>query len=202
MTSIIETRLSARLEAGLSVVPARMTDVQQLRSGMEHRNSRWANARRRFTTRFAKFPSDARDELLHLWMACEGMTYGFLLKDPSDYQASAEALGTSPAGSTAVQLIKTYSFGSGGTARTHVRTITRPVAATVTVYQNGVAKAGTLDATTGLFTPTTAWTAAATLTWTGEFLVPVRFATDEPEWVVPFNGIAEINADFIEVLGE
>lgn len=200
--SIIETRLSARLEVGLSVVPMRMTDVQQLRSGMEHRNSRWANARRRFTTRYAKLPHDARDELLHLWMACEGMTYGFLLRDPSDYQATDESLGNAPAGSAAVQLQKTYSFGSGGTARTHVRTITRPEVGTITVYQNGVAKAGTTDVVTGMFTPTTAWTEGATLTATYRFLVPVRFATDEPEWVVPFNGIAEINADFIEVLGE
>jgi len=196
--SIIETRLSARLEAGLSVIPARMTDVQQLRSGAEHRNARWANARRRFTLRGFKFPSDARDDYLDLWHACEGMTYGFLLRDYSDYRVTAQSLGSAPSGTTAVQLVKTYTFGS----RTHTRTITRPEANTVTVYQSGVAKAGVLDATTGLFTPSTSWSAASPLTWTGQFLVPVRFATDEPEWVIPFQGIAEINADFIEVVGE
>lgn len=195
--SIIETRLSARLEVGLSVVPARMTDVQQLRSGMEHRNSRWANARRRFTTRYAKLPHDARDELLHLWMACEGMTYGFLLQDPSDPKATNQSLGNAPSGTTPVQLVKTYSYGS----RTHTRTITRPLS-TAVVYQSGVAKAGTVDTTTGIFTPSTSWSAGSPLTWTGQFLVPVRFATDEPEWTVVADGLCEINADFIEVIGE
>ncbi len=60
-----------------------------------------------------------------------------------------------------------------------VRPIVKPVAGSVTVYANGVAKAGTLDTTTGLFMPTSAWTAADVVTWTGEFDVPVTFASDE-----------------------
>lgn len=72
-----------------------------------------------------------------------------------------------------VQLKKTYTLGSQST----IRPIVKPVSATV--YANGVAKAGTLDTTTGLFTPTSAWTAADVVTWTGEFDVPVTFASDE-----------------------
>jgi uncharacterized protein (TIGR02217 family) len=205
--SVIETRLSAKVEAGLSVVPMRYTNVVQLRSGVEYRNANWSKARRRFTARFAKLPSDARDELLHLWHCAEGMTYGFLLRDYSDYTATDESQGVAPSGTTAIQLRKTYSFGSGGTARTHVRNITRPEASTLTVYQdNGsgvfVAKDGTVDATTGLFTPTTSWTAGRALRATFWFLVPVRFASDEPEWLLPFRDIAEISVEFIEVIGE
>ena len=46
------------------------------------------------------------------------------------------------------------------------------------MYQAGVSKAGSLDTATGLFTPTTNWTAATALTWTGEFDTPVRFDND------------------------
>ena len=125
-----------------------------------------------------------------MFNACRGMTYGFLFEDRLDYKATAEALGVSPAGSTPVQLKKTYSAGG----QDYVRTITRP--RSVTVYQDTgsgpVAKAGTFSATTGLFTPTTAWTAAAVLTWTGEFLVPVRFAND---WL-PFSLDNRRGADY------
>lgn len=74
-----------------------------------------------------------------------------------------------------VQLKKTYTLGSQSTSRP----IVKPVNGTVTVYSNGVAKAGTLDTVTGLFTPTTAWTAGHAITWTGEFDVPVTFASDD-----------------------
>ena len=196
--SVIETRLSTRVEVGFSVVPARFTDIVQLRSGREHRNARWANARRRYTGSYANWTRAMRDDLMNVWMACEGPTYAFLFKDWNDFDVTAQSLGNAPAGSIPVQLVKTYTFGS----RTHTRTITRPRSASVTVYQNGVAKAGAVDATTGLFTPTTAWTEGQALTWTGEFDVPVRFASDEIEFVLPHREIAEVNVELIEVVGE
>jgi uncharacterized protein (TIGR02217 family) len=139
-----------------------------------------------------------RAELLNLAHAARGSLYGFLFKDWNDYSVTAQSLGTAPSGSTAVQLVKTYTYGS----ETYTRTITKPVASTVTVYENGVAKAGTLDDTTGLFTPGTAWTGSAALTWTGEFLVPVRFASDDIEFVLPHRDIAEVVCELVEVFGE
>ena len=113
-------------------------------------------------------------ELLNLAHAARGSLYSWLFKDWNDYSVTAQSLGTAPSGTTAVQLVKTYTYGS----ETYTRTITKPVASTVTVYQNGSPKSGTLDEATGLFTPNSAWTAGAALTWTGEFDVPVRFAND------------------------
>lgn len=109
-------------------------------------------------------------QVKNLYMAMEGCTHSFNAKDWGDFEAFEEPLGVSPAGSTPVQLLKTYSEGPAS----HSRVITKPRAGAI-IYQNGVPKAGTLDTATGLFTPTTAWTGAAVLTWTGEFLVPVRF---------------------------
>ena len=104
------------------------------------------------------------------FMALGGPTDSFLVKDYSDFLAVNEPLGLAPAGSTPVQLLRTYSFG----AASHSRTITKPLAGAV-ISQNGTPKAGTLDTLTGLFTPTTPWTPAAVLAWDGEFRVPVRF---------------------------
>ena len=104
------------------------------------------------------------------FMAMGGPEDSFLVKDYGDYLAVDQPLGVAPAGSTPVQLLRTYTFG----AASHSRKITKPVAGAV-ISQNGVPKAGTLNTLTGLFTPTTAWTPAAILTWDGEFRVPCRF---------------------------
>lgn len=110
------------------------------------------------------------EEIKSAFMAMGGPTDSFLVKDWSDFIAENEPLGVSPAGSTPVQLLRTYTFGGAS----HSRVITKPVTGAV-ISQNGVPKAGTLDTLTGLFTPTTAWTPAAILTWDGEFRVPCRF---------------------------
>jgi uncharacterized protein (TIGR02217 family) len=196
--TIIATRLSAKVEAGFSAVVGFSTRVVELKTGYERRNANWLNPKRRFTARTAGWTADMRAELLNLAHAARGSLYGFLFKDWNDYSVTAQSLGTAPFGSTAVQLVKTYTYGS----ETYTRTITKPVASTVTVYQNGVAKAGSLDEATGLFTPTTAWTASAALTWTGEFLVPVRFASDDIEFVLPHRDIAEVVCELVEVFGE
>lgn len=196
--SVIETRLSSRVEAGFSVVPARKTTLVQQRNGHEYRNADWSRSKRRYTAAYGNFTRASRDELQAVWEAADGPVYAFLFKDWNDYNVTGQSLGNAPSGSTAVQLVKTYTFGS----RTHTRTITRPVAATVVVYQNGVAKAGTVDATTGLFTPDTAWTEGQPLTATFEFDVVVRFESDEIEFILPHREIAEVSCTLVEVFGE
>lgn len=194
--AIIATRLSQRVEAGFSVVPGYKTNVKQLASGMEARNAVWARPRRRWTARYGAFTPEMRAELLGLVHVVRGQLDGFLFKDWSDYKALLEPLGNAPSGTTAVQLTRTYTFGSESV----VRTIKRPVASTVVVYQNGTPKAGSVDAETGLFTPSSSWSAGQPLTWSGEFLCVVRLATDDVEFVLPHREIAEVNMDLIEVL--
>ena len=196
--TVIETRLSPQVEAGFSVVPGWNTRVITMRNGQERRNANWTMPKRRFSARYGKFTRAGRDEMLAVAMATLGQTYAFLFKDWSDYDVTGQSLGAAPSGSTAVQLVKTYTFGS----QTLTRTITRPVSSTVVVYQAGIPKAGTVSATTGLFTPSTAWTASAALTADFQFDVPVRFATDEVEFVLPHRDIAEVNCELVEVFGE
>ena len=196
--AIIETRLSAKVEQGFTAVSSRMTLVKTLANGHEKRNAQWNHGRRMYTADYATFtPADCAN-LLAAIEATEGQLYAFRFKDWNDYRATEQALGLAPAGSAGVQLVKTYTFGSV----TKTRDITKPVAGTVTVYQSGVAKAGTIDTAAGLFTPTTAWTEGAELTATFEFDVPVRFASDEIQFVMPHRDIREVKCSLIEVLGE
>lgn len=174
--SFIETRLSDRVAFSFQAIPYYSTQIVQLENGKEQRNINWTRAKRRFQALWQNFTKAQFAVLAATFHAVRGSGYAFRFKDWTDYQATLESLGNTPgANSAPVQLIKTYTFG----AQSIVRTITKPVSGTVTVYQNGIAKAGTLDTTTGLFTPTTNWTAAQPLTWTGEFDVAVRFASDE-----------------------
>lgn len=189
--SFIEARLSECVSAGFQVVPGYDTRITGLDNGWEKRNVNRTRAKRRFSCDWRNFTIEDFDELLACFHVCGGSAYAFRFKDWTDYRATLEPLGNTPgANQTPVQLIKTYTFGGS----TRVRTISKPVSATV--YQGGVAKAGTLDTTTGLFTPTTNWTAATALTWTGTFDVPVRFVSDE------FPATFEATQDYITASAE
>lgn len=179
--SFEETRISDVVAYNFRVVPAYKTRIREFDSGKEQRNISRTRAKRRFGPRYNKFKPDAFALLLACFHAVAGSAIGFRFKDWSDYQVTLGSIGNTPgANTTPVQLVKLYAFGS----LSRSRTITKPVAGTVTVYQddgagNFVAKAGSIDTATGLFTPTTAWTAGRALKATFEFDVPVRFESDE-----------------------
>ena len=196
--SILEARLADQVSIGFQVVPRYSTRIVPLDNGREKRNANWTKAKRRYTAAFLTFTDAQFALVLALFHAVRGSAYSFRFKDWTDYKATLESLGTSPgANLTPVQLVKTYINSSYSTART----ITKPILLGFTLFENGIAKAGTLDTTTGLFTPTTNWTAASALTWTGEFDVPVRFEGDELPVTVTdykFNSTAlELVEDFL-----
>lgn len=193
--TMIATRLSSRVEAGFSATPEFKTTVNMLRSGQESRNAEWSSPRRKFSASYAAFSPAERDELVNCQMACRGQLNDFLFRDWLDFQARTQSLGSAPSGTTAVQLVKTYVYGS----ETFSRTVKRPVNGTVTVYQTGIAKAGTYSTSTGLFTPSTAWTTSEPLTADFDFDVRVRFANDFAEFVMPHRDIAEVQVELIEV---
>ncbi len=144
---------------------------------------------------FSNITPTQYDAVLAAFYAARGALDGFRHKDWLDYAATLESLGNTPgANMTPVQLIKTYTSG----AVTYVRTIKKPVSATV--YSNGVSKAGTLVTSTGLFTPTTNWTAGQALTWTGEFDVAVRFANDYLPATWDNKGVRTVDLELLEIL--
>lgn len=188
--------------------PSGNTEITKLKNQHEARNAIGDEARHYFTLPFANVESD--DYLRYLksvHMVMYAMTHSFLVKDWLDFEVEGEPIGDAPSGSTAVQLKKTYGIYSpgGSLLASRSRDITKPVAGAV-VYQAGIAKAGTLDTATGLFTPSTAWTEGQALTWTGEFRVPVRFNNDympmSIENLSRGQHVVSGSVELIEVFGE
>lgn len=183
--------------------PEFFTRVRMLRNGHERRNANWDQVRHHYTLPFQNIlAAEIARELKGFFLAMRGQTHSFLAKDHSDFEAVDEPLGMSPAGSTPVQLVKVSTFGSA----TYSRTITKPLAAGFVLKKGGDTKAGTLDSLTGLFTPTTAWGTPAALTWSGEFRVPVRFASDQQLMSIDNKSggqfVLNSSVELIEVFGE
>lgn len=194
--AVIATRLSRRVEVGFAAMTSFRTTVVELKSGATVRNADRALPIRTYSASYAALSPSAREEILAAQMACMGQVHAFLFCDWADYKAVGQSLGNAPSGTTPVQLVKSYTFG----ATTTNRTIKRPVNGTVTVYEAGVAKAGTINTTTGLFTPSSSWTAGQPLTADFQFDTLVRFDSDELQLVLPHRDIAEIEVTLREVL--
>lgn len=182
--------------------PSFRTRVVSLRNGHERRNAERELVQHRFLLPFQNITDESyRQYLKGFFLAMRGQLYSFKVRDPSDYIATDESLGVAPSGTTAVQLVKVSSYGG----ETYSRTITKPVNAVV--KQNGTIKPGTVDTLTGLFTPSTAWTAGQPLTWSGEFRIPMRFASDDlsaslDSYVAGGRLAVNASVELIEVFGE
>ena len=167
--------------------PGRMTEIVTLASGREHRNSRWADSRRRYDAGLGIRTLDALHAVLAFFEERRGRLYGFRYRDRVDSRsgppsrpvaATDQAIGTGDGATRSFQLAKTY--GSGPLP--YRRTIAKPVAESVTVAVAGLAlpPAGfACDGTTGRVTLAAAPPAGAAVTAGFLFDVPVRFDTDD-----------------------
>ncbi|ARK56311.1 hypothetical protein BOC36_24900 [Burkholderia pseudomallei] len=178
MTTFLESpRFPDNIALGATVGPTYLTVVNQVYSGRDSRIVAWTQARIRFDVgRRAMYAADTAT-LDAFFRTVKGRAYGFRIKDWTDFACTA-ANGVLTLQSTGVyQLGKSYVNG----ALSEVRTIQKPVVATVVVYKNGVALTSgySLDTTTGLVTISPAPLSTDTLAWAGQFDVPVRFDTDE-----------------------
>jgi uncharacterized protein (TIGR02217 family) len=179
--AFLESRLSDRIALGFQSIPGYNTRIVPLDNGQEDRNANWTKAKRRYTALYANFTPAQFAELLAFFHVVRGSARAFRFKDWMDFEALFSYLGQTPgANLTPMQLRKAYEVDGEAV----YRTIKKPRAGTITVYQdNGsgvfVAKPGTTDTTTGLFTPTTNWTAGRAVKASFEFDTPVRFVGDE-----------------------
>ena len=176
--AFIETRFPTDIAYGSAGGPEYSTDVVITQSGYEQRNSNWSQARARYNVAHGVKTQAQLNALVAFFRARKGRADGFRFKDWTDYQASAQAIGTGNGSNKVFQLQKNYIDGSV----TETRTIAKPVAGTVNIYVNGTLQntsAYALDTTTGLVTFTTAPANAAAITADFQFDVPVRFDTDK-----------------------
>ncbi len=130
-----------------------------------------------------------------------GRLQGFRFRDPFDHLSAATGpalaptdcvIGTGDGATTTFQLVKRYASGS----QTWVRTITKPVAGSVTVALNDASQASgwSVDTTTGVITFTTAPGLGVAITAGFEFDVPVRFDTDALDVTLDLERLGSITS--------
>lgn len=181
-----EVRFPTKISFGSSGGPERKTDIVELSSGFEERNTPWADSRRRYNVAYGIKTMNQMHELIAFFEARKGRLYGFRYKDWTDYKSCApddavdpddQIIGTGDGTETAFQCVKTYTSGS----ETYQRTIKKLVTGTVRVSLNGVEQLSgwSANTNTGVITFTSAPGAGVIVRAGFEFDVPVRFDTDQ-----------------------
>lgn len=192
MSGFHEVRFPAGIARGARGGPERLTQVVTLASGREVRNSRWAHSRRRYDAGFGIRTLDALAEVVAFFEERRGRLYGFRWRDRLDWKscapsaspaASDQQIGIGDGATRIFQLCKLY----GGLHAPYVRRITKPVAGTVLIAVDGVAKpqpaVASCDHTSGLITFAVghAPPAGSVVSAGFAFDTPVRFDTDAIE---------------------
>ncbi|MEM6626827.1 MAG: DUF2460 domain-containing protein [Pseudomonadota bacterium] len=164
--------------------PERRTEITQLASGREFRNTPWAQSRRRWDVGGSSLTLDDVAVLTEFFEARRGRLHGFRFRDATDWKsckpsgsvsASDQTLGVGDGAQTVFQLSKSY-----GATNAYIRTIAKPVAASVVVSLDGsdVSSGWSVDTTNGAIT-FDAPPASGVIVRAGfQFDTPARFDTD------------------------
>lgn len=196
-----EVRFPDNISRGARSGPERRTQIVELASGDEERNASWANSRRRYDVAYGIRRADDLDAVVQFFEARNGRLHGFRFKDWGDYKsckpsqtpaATDQLIGTGDGSQTAFQLVKRYTSGS----QTWLRTITKPVAGSVTIALNGTPQASgwTIDSTTGIVTFGTAPGNGVAIRAGFEFDVPVRFDSDTLDVTLDIERLGSITS--------
>ncbi|MBL0918045.1 MAG: DUF2460 domain-containing protein [Hydrogenophaga sp.] len=193
--TFIDHRLSEDVSAGFRGGPEWSTAEVALKSGVSDHFQRWSMPRHRYQADYLELVEAGLGEgIVNAFMAARGRLHSFRFRDHRDHKADNVLIGTGAGTSAPMQLVKLYTFGPA----TYARKIVLPIASTVTVTQNGSPKAVTVNASTGMVTPTSAWANSAEIRWSGEFDVEVRFGSDYYPFSMPIMRVTECAIDLVE----
>ncbi|MDB5643849.1 MAG: glycoside hydrolase family 24 [Hyphomicrobiales bacterium] len=187
MMSFHEVRFPIDISMNSRGGPQRTTDIVVTGSGREQRNTRWLHSRRRYDAGTGVKTPAAIALVLAFFEERRGRLYGFRWRDRADDRSCApgqtpvatdQALGAGDGVTKEFQLVKTY----GAVFAPYRREIRKPVADSVRVAVNGVAKSAgadfVVDATTGVIHFQTAPAMGTAVSAGFLFDTPVRFDTD------------------------
>lgn len=182
-----DVRFPASISFGSMGGIERRTEIVELVSGHEERNSPWAHSRRRYDAGLGVRSLDDLAAVLAFFEARHGRLYGFRWKDWLDHKSCApsgtpspldQELGVVEDGALRWPLIKRYGDG----AARYARPIAKPVKDSVRVALDGVElEQGTgfsVDTEAGVVELAAPPLIGAVVTAGFEFDVAVRFDTD------------------------
>jgi len=153
--------------------------IIKLASGAEQRNVNWSDSLRVFDASTAENLTIAQlNSVRKHFNAVRGSGFSFALRDRSLFQVTDEPFGTGGGIGSTNQLV----LNDGVAANAYNREIYLPEQGTIVIKANTVTKVENTDytiaysgATAGLVTWLTS-VSGQTLTWTGNFYLPVRYA--------------------------
>lgn len=208
MSSFHDVRLPLAFSLGATGGPAWRTDVVELASGREFRNSPWSGSRRRWDIGGAVKSLEDLAELTAFFEARRGRLHGFRLRDASDHSSAVpgaevaptdQLLGFGDGVETSFQLVKRAV--SGGVEQ--VRRITHPVDGTVSLAIDGAAvlSGWTINPSTGIVGFDAPPGVGAEIRAGYEFDLPVRFDADRLDISMDAYGAGRIvSAPVIELM--
>lgn len=181
--SFHHTRINEAVNTRIMGGPRRKTSVTEQTSGVEQRNTSWADSRRQYTISYQNRRAKELEDLVSFFEVHKGKLIGFQYKDWTDYKSCSvrdgvlptdQVIGTGNGTQRIFQLTKTYKAGS----LSYTRDIVLPIKGTVFLAVNGVQVGGAL-LPNGLVLLKDIPANNAVITAGYHFDVPVRFDNDE-----------------------
>jgi len=208
----IDALLMDSVSYGVAGGPEWLTTVVPTRRGRESRNQERTRPKYNYILPYNIIDPNKYILVINAVNAAAGRAHYFRFFDRMDYLLTNQVIGTATGvpGET-MQLVKTYPWGTG----TATRIITKPVDSTIdygrgeeilgaapafVIKANGTPIAFTLGYTTGIATFTT--TAGFSITASGWFDVPVRFASDKLMFSLNDRNFHSTDIELIEVWDE
>ncbi|MGV6800754.1 MAG: phage distal tail protein, Rcc01695 family [bacterium] len=168
--------------------PVRRTQIVNLSSGFEKRNSQWENSKRRFNAGYGVKSLEDIEKIIAFFEARQGRLHSFRWRDPFDWKSCSIAaeptaldqpVAIGDGTSVQFQLTKTYQSA----AQSYKRDVTKPVLSSILIAVDNVVQSipgdVTVDPISGQLTFVTPPAAGAVITAGFEFDIEVRFDTDE-----------------------
>jgi uncharacterized protein (TIGR02217 family) len=184
----INTRLRERVAAGFAGGPEWNTQIVYLANGREQRNGQWLYPKHRYSAQFRNISQDDRNSVLSTFHACRGQLHAFRFKDWNDYRHDdGDGSPVFVQINSIWRMAKQYTMGS----ETSTRLIQAPVSGTIVLSGGSLAN---LDYETGIYDGD-----ATGLTWTGEFDVWVRFASDYNAFTADHLNAHTADIELVEV---
>lgn len=194
-----EVRFPDDISRGARGGPERRTQIVELASGAEERNSPWADSRRRYDASYGVRRADQLAAVVAFFEARMARLHGFRWKDWADYKsclpsgtpaATDQVIGEGDGETDEFQLVKHYASG----AQSYARPIRKPVSGSVLIAVDGTPlnSGWSVEVTTGVVTFESAPSNGAIITAGFQFDVPVRFDADQLDVTLDIERLGSI----------